>query len=157
VSSLKVSACFLATRVWSVGSVHDASALNQPIRESSDPGSLGDQGRATLASEIRPEPLALRAQALLPMRQGENMWTSAHTRNVVKKMHAFRGAKRQAIGARSFQKCLKTKRSWWARQRDSATARQRSNLRHLPCQGSPRHQFSCEIKTKRPVEVQIGA
>jgi hypothetical protein len=22
-----------------------------------------------------------------------------------------------------------------------------------PCQGSPRHQFSCEIKTKRPVEV----
>jgi hypothetical protein len=27
----------------------------------------------------------------------------------------------------------------------------------LPCQGSPRHQFSCEIKTKRPVEAQIGA
>jgi hypothetical protein len=27
----------------------------------------------------------------------------------------------------------------------------------LLCQGSPGHQFSCEIKTKRPVEAQIGA
>jgi hypothetical protein len=25
----------------------------------------------------------------------------------------------------------------------------------LPCQGSPRHEFSHEIKTKRPVEVRI--
>jgi hypothetical protein len=25
----------------------------------------------------------------------------------------------------------------------------------LPCQGTARHQFSCEIKTKRPVEVRI--
>jgi hypothetical protein len=25
----------------------------------------------------------------------------------------------------------------------------------LPCQGSPRHQFSCEIKTKWPVGVRI--
>jgi hypothetical protein len=40
---------------------------------SSDPGSLGDQGRATLGSKIRPEPLASHAQALLLLRQGEDV------------------------------------------------------------------------------------
>jgi hypothetical protein len=32
---------------------------------------------------------------------------------------------------------------------------QASKLRPPQCQGRPRHQFSCEIKTKRPVEVRI--
>jgi hypothetical protein len=45
---------------------------------SSDPGSLGDQGRATLASEIRPEPLALHAQAPLLLRQGEDVDERPH-------------------------------------------------------------------------------
>jgi hypothetical protein len=45
---------------------------------SSDPGGLGDQGRATLASEIRPEPLALHAQALLLLRQGEDVDERPH-------------------------------------------------------------------------------
>jgi hypothetical protein len=34
---------------------------------------LGGQARAALTSEIRPEPLALRAQPVLQLRQGEDM------------------------------------------------------------------------------------
>ena len=36
-------------------------------------------------------------------------------------------------------------------------AKQGEPPRPLPCQGSPKIQFSCEIETSRPVEVQTGA
>src|SRR6266446_2928000 len=39
---------------------------------------LGDQARAALAGEIRPEPLALHAQAVLELRQGEDVNERPH-------------------------------------------------------------------------------
>src|SRR5260370_30454265 len=38
-----------------------------------DSRALGDQARAALAGEIRPEPLALHAQAVPQLRQGEDL------------------------------------------------------------------------------------
>src|SRR5262252_10148739 len=45
---------------------------------SRDPRRLGDQPRAALAGEIRPEPLALHAQAVLQLRQGEDVNERPH-------------------------------------------------------------------------------
>src|SRR6476661_6242590 len=46
--------------------------------QSSDPGRFRYQSRAALAGEIRPEPLALHAQAVLQLRQGEDVNKRPH-------------------------------------------------------------------------------